>query len=102
MKAKIKADYGLVKSGCHFDVVEVFGSRVTLLIDGQKADFGFSEVEIIQGTGDLAELGRELSLIGEKSIPGWREKDVTNYINGLRLPIKKSLARRAINAFVWG
>jgi|GEM_PF-981153 hypothetical protein len=102
MKAKIKINYAEVKKGQVFEVVEIQGKRVTVSINGRKVDFGFSEIQIVTPTdSDLVNLGRELLMMGSKSLKGWREDDVTNFISQINLPISRSLMRKSINHVVW-
>jgi len=103
MKAQIKINYAEATKGQIFKVVEIKGKRVTVEINGRKVDFGFSEVQIVAPTNfDIFNLGRELLLMGEKSLQGWRENDVTNFISQISIPITKSLMRKSINTVVWG
>jgi len=103
MKAQIKINYAEAKKGQIFEVVEIQGKRVTVNINGRNVDFGFSEVQIVAPTtSDLFNLGRELLMMGSKSLQGWRENDVNNFIAQINLPITKSMMRKSINHVVWG
>jgi hypothetical protein len=103
MKAQIKINYAEATKRQIFEVVEIQGKRVTVNINGRNVDFGFSEVQIVAPTtSDLLNLGRELLMMGSKSLQGWRENDVTNFIAQINLPITKSMMRKSINHVVWG
>lgn len=103
MKAQIKINYAEATKGQVFEVVGIQGKRVTLNLNGRNVDFGFSEVQIVAPTtSDLFNLGRELLLMGSKSLQGWRKNDVTKFISQIDLPIKKSMMRKSINHVVWG
>jgi hypothetical protein len=103
MKAQIKINYAEAIKGQIFKVVEIQGKRITVEINGRNVDFGFSEVQIVAPSiSDLFELGSELLLHGKKSLQGWRESDVTDFICQLNLPITKLLSRKSINIVVWG
>jgi len=103
MQAEIKINYAEATKGQAFRVVEIQGKRVTLDINGREVDFGYSEVQIIAPTDDdLTNLGHDLLMMGKRSIQGWKEKDVTGFINQISLPMTKSLKRRSINKAIWG
>ena len=102
MKAQIKINYAEATKGDIFQIVEIKGRRVTLNINNRNVDFGFSEVQIVAPTTfELFNLGRELLMMGFKSLQGWRENDVTNFIAQIELPLNKSLMRKSINSVIW-
>ena len=103
MKAQIKINYAEATKGQVFEVVEIQAKRVTVNINGRNVDFGFSEVQIVAPTtSDILNLGRDILMMGSKSLQGWRESDVTKFISQINLPIRKSIMRKSINQVVWG
>ena len=51
MKAELKINYNEeFKKGTSFTIVEIKGKRITLRGSNNNVDFGFSEVNIIEGT----------------------------------------------------
>ena len=107
MKATLKINYAEATKGQTFRVVEIQGKRVTLDINGRKIDFGFSEVEL-SATSDAEyfSLGRELDIVfGGKSqqyidnkLRGCGIEDLLNYVT---YPVKKTVARLALNKYVF-
>lgn len=107
MKATLKINYAEAIKGQTFRVVEIQGKRVTLDINGRKVDFGFSEVEFsATSDADYFSLGRELDIVfGNMSAQYVNNKlrdcgieDLLKYID---YPVKKTIARMALNKFVW-
>ena len=103
MKAKIKIDYAEAKRGDVFNVVEIFDRFMTLDVNGKKVDFGKSEVELVAPTGpDMFSLGKNLSITFGKGLTLLRQCDVNILCNRMTWPVKKTVASKCINAYVWG
>ena len=100
MKAKTKVDYSEVKKGSEFQVVEIFGTRCTLLIEGKKVDFGISEVEIIANTRtEMFEVGRYIQ--GMFSDFAMRNTEVNMQIKNLKFPLPKNMICKCVNTFLY-
>ena len=101
MKAKILIDYSEVKKGSEFQVVEIFGKRFTLSIEGKKVDFGISEVEIITGTkNEMFEVGRYIQ--GMFSDFTMRQSDIDKQIKNIRFPMSKKQMNKCVNIYLYG
>jgi len=100
MKAKTKVDYSEVKKGSEFQVVEVFGTRCTLLIESTKVDFGISEVEIVCNTkNEKFEVGRLLnSMLNEFSM---RNTEIDRQIKNIKFPLSKNLISECIYTYLY-
>ena len=100
MKAKTLVDYSEVKKGSEFQVVEIFGTRCTLLIEGKNVDFGISEVEIIANTqSEIFEVGRLLnSMLNDFSM---RNSEIDMQIKNIKFPLSKKLISKCIYAYLY-
>lgn len=100
MKAKTLVDYSEVKKGSEFQVVEIFGTRYTLLIEGRKVDFGISEVEIITNTrAEKFEVGRYIQ--GMFSDFTMRQSDIDNELKNIRFPLSKRKMNECVNTYLY-
>ncbi len=101
MKAQLKVNYSEAVKGQIFKIVEIQGRRITLDVNGRNVDFGFSEVQIVAPSrSDLFNLGRELMNIQTYGFV-MRDKDITEALKTISLPIKKSLATKSISNFIY-
>ena len=101
MKAKTLVDYSEVKKGSEFQVVEIFGTRCTLLIEGKNVDFGISEVEIIANTQtEMFEVGRYIQ--GMFSDFTMRQSDIEKQIKKINFPLSKKQINKCVNIFLHG
>ena len=100
MKAKTLVDYSEVKKGSEFQVVEIFGTRCTLLIEGKKVDFGISEVEIIANTQtEMFEVGRYIQ--GMFSEFTMRQTDIDKQIKNIKFPLSKTQINKCVNRYLY-
>jgi hypothetical protein len=100
MKAKTKVNYSDTKKGSEFQVVEIFGTRCTLLIEGRKVDFGISEVEIIANTrAEKFEVGRYIQ--GMFSDFTMRQSDIDKKLKNIRFPLSKTKMNECVNTFLY-
>ena len=100
MKAKLLVDYSEVKKGTEFEVVEIVGTRCTLLIEGRNVDFGISEVEIIANTRtEMFEAGRYIQ--GMFSAFAMRNTEVEMQIKKLKFPMSKKMICKCVNTFLY-
>ena len=100
MKAKTLVDYSEVKKGSEFQVVEIFGTRSTLLIEGRNVDFGVSEVEIVTNNrAEMFEVGRFLnSMLNNFSM---RNSEIDMQIKNIKFPLSKKLISKCIYAYLY-
>ena len=100
MKAKILVDYSEVKKGTEFEVVEIVGTRCTLLIEGRNVDFGISEVEIIANTpSQMFEVGRYIQ--GLFSDFTMRQSDIDKQIKNINFPLSKKQINKCVNRYLY-
>ena len=101
MKAITKVDYSEVKKGSEFKVVEIFGTRCTLLIEGRNVDFGVSEVEIVTNTrAEMFEVGRYIQ--GMFSDFTMRQSDIDKQIKNINFPLSKKQINKCVNRYLYG
>ena len=101
MKAKTLVDYSEVKKGSEFQVVEIFGTRYTLLIEGKKVDFGVSEVEIIANTRtEMFEIGRYIQAMFSDFT--MRQTDIDKQIKNINFPLSKKQINKCVNIYLYG
>ena len=100
MKAITKVDYSGVKKGTEFQIVEIVGTRCTLLIEGRNVDFGISEVEITTNTqAEMFEVGRFLnSMLNNFSM---RNSEIDMQIKNIKFPLSKKLISKCIYAYLY-
>ncbi|MCP3966680.1 MAG: hypothetical protein GY718_10070 [Lentisphaerae bacterium] len=103
MKARIKVRYVNNEKGSVFNILETHDRFITLDIDGHKTDFGNSEVEIIASTpSDLFKLGRELIwnfAVADQIL--MRQTEINQLVDRITWPVKKVVATKAVNHFIW-
>ena len=100
MKAKTKVNYSDTKKGSEFKVVEIIGTRCTLLIEGKNVDFGISEVEIIANTQtEMFEVGRYIQ--GMFSDFTMRQSDIEKQIKKINFPLSKKQINKCVNRYLY-
>ena len=102
MKARLKINYGDVKTGQIFQIKEMLDRFAALDINGRIADFGYGEIEIIsESLSDDFFLGQQLINTFGNTSNLMRQAGINKLCIKISWPIKKTLASRAINTYLW-
>ena len=103
MIAKIKIDYMEVKKGSLHKIIDIFDKFVSINVDGRVVDFGRSEVEIVaENIKDQFEVGQNMTFASKNYNGIMRQVELKKIIKELNWPIKKNLALKCLNFYIWG
>jgi uncharacterized pyridoxamine 5'-phosphate oxidase family protein len=100
MKAKIKIDYSEIKKNEIVIVSELHKNFVSVLCNGRKIDFGYSEIEFLTDKKNLFYIGRTLSQLQTIGFV-MREKDIKKAIFGILPKLKISFKEKCYNEFIY-
>lgn len=99
MRAILKNDYGLTSKGLKFRVVEINNNVVTLLINNNKVDFSYKEVELIPSF----ELGRYFMYkLSNNENLNLRSSDINKSIKLNNLTNYKTIIFKSLDIFIYG
>jgi hypothetical protein len=100
MKAKIKIDYSEIKKGYTVTIIELHKNFVTVLCNGRKIDFCYSEIEFLTDKKNLFDIGRALSQLQTIGFV-MRDKDIKKAVSGILPKVKNNFKEKCYNEFIY-